>query len=104
MFITYALYSPSRHKFIPSNEARDLLTTSGFHVAKLLFKGKTHLRDLLLYAEGVSAYSTHPREGIVIKITDSNQQYKLIRQDYQQNTAWDNKVLHKQPSFDKEHN
>lgn len=102
-FIAYALYSPERYQFIPAGEARDLLSLSGFNLSPLLFKGKANLEQLKTMAEGRSRFSTRPCEGIVIKVIDSDKQYKLIRANYQQNAAWDDKIMRKQPSFDKDY-
>jgi hypothetical protein len=99
-FIAYAVYSSLRHSFLPVEEARDLLFTSGFEVARQLHSGKIDLDNLIKLANAQSSYSSsHQREGVVIKVLSTTNQYKLIRKDYMQNAAWDDKQMRKQPSW-----
>jgi hypothetical protein len=47
-----------------------------------------------------SSYSSlDKREGIVIKIPKSINQYKLIRDNYIQNARWNDKVMERQKSW-----
>lgn len=99
-FIAYGLYSSLYGRFLPSNEARDLLHEADFNIARQLYKGKTTLRELKIMASNRSSYSsTDEREGVVIKIPHNTNQYKLIRDNYVQNNRWDNKAMHRQKSW-----
>lgn len=99
-FITYALYSSLYNRFLPPEESRDLLTESGFDLARELYRGKTTLDDLEKIANQRSSYSSiDKREGVVIKIPKSTNQYKLIRNNYVQNNRWNDKIMQRQKSW-----
>ena len=99
-FIAYALYSSLYSRFLPPDESRELLFEAGFDIARLLHTGKTTLEDLKDMANQRSSYSSlDKREGIVIKIPKSINQYKLVRDNYIQNSRWNDKVMERQKSW-----
>lgn len=99
-FIAYALYSCSHRQFLPSDEARQLLFEAGFDLAREIYKGRSDLVSLKAMADQRSSYSSSDqREGIVIKIPKSINQYKLIRRGYTQNARWNESLMVRQPSW-----
>lgn len=101
-FIPYAIYSSGRRVFLPVEKTRSLLEMGGFPLVRRIYEGRAKLEDLEDMANDLSLYSTtEKREGIVIKIKGTNEQYKLIRYNYTQNTLWDDKEMHKQANWEK---
>lgn len=99
-FVAYALYSSLHQQFLPSDEARELLFEAGFDMAREIYKGKSDLTSLKAMASQRSSYSSSDqREGIVIKIPKSINQYKLIRPQYIQNARWNESLMVRQPSW-----
>jgi len=99
-FIAYGIYHPDKKGFMSGHIARELLAVCEFPVVRLLYEGNFPGREHVLgLASGQSAYSSHQREGVVIK--GRSGLYKVICPGYAQNSRWDDKKMTKQPSWSK---
>ena len=99
-FVAYGLYSPSKKDMLDVASARTLLSEAGFNLAYKIYEGIVNLNDLKVMASEYSNYSSiESREGVVVKVIDTNEQYKVLRGNYHQNVLWDNKIMRKQDSW-----
>jgi atypical dual specificity phosphatase len=100
-FIAYDLYDWSKGSFLCPRTARRLLSNCGFHLAPLLHEGRADYQSfeyLEELANGKSEWADSKREGVYIKLCDSEivtKRFKMVREDYERGSLWDNKELKK---------
>ncbi|MBS1722689.1 MAG: RNA ligase family protein [Armatimonadetes bacterium] len=96
-FVAYDVYVPHTSKFMPPDQATDLLQEAGFSVVPILATGVFTPEALLELRDGPSEFSTtSPREGIFIKAAQANwdaMRYKMVAPWFKTDEDWNKKAL-----------
>lgn len=97
-FLAYDVYDYETEKFFDPQVAVDALQKSGFSVVPTLKIGVSSYEELEILANSNSLFTSSPREGVYVKVSNSKWQvdrFKMVRQGFIQGGLFDNKILRK---------
>lgn len=97
-FIAYDIYNYEKKFFIPPHIAREILENLGFSLSPKLFSGNIDSYEEIAALITQSKFTDDLAEGLYLKTWNSTQvtsRFKMVRQDFNSNALWDNKVMKK---------
>ena len=103
-FVAYDIYNYESEKFLAPQTARRLLERAGFVCPECLSGDVENYDDLVKLANGQSKWSNDKREGIYLKIDNSEivtHRFKMVREDFQRGALWNNTEMIKNELLEK---